>query len=73
MSWVRGWKGKHMQLFKVADSQLPKNDPALFEKVSVKVLVPFWVGGERQEVCTVVKVERHLAVGLQSLGKAELS
>lgn len=52
---------------------LPKQDPALFELVSVTVLIPFCVGGERQEVGTVAKVARHVAVGLQSLGKAAIA
>jgi hypothetical protein len=51
---------------------LPQNDPELFKLVPVRVLVPFCIRGERQEVGAVVRIERHLAEGLQSLGKAEL-
>lgn len=50
---------------------LPKQDPALFETVSVKVLAPFCVHGERQEVGAVVKVARHDAGELVSRKKAE--
>ena len=61
-----------MQLFRVADSQLPKQDPELFKLVPVRVLKPFCIGGQAQEVGTTVRVERHVAVGLVSLKKAEL-
>jgi hypothetical protein len=50
----------------------PKQDPKLFERVSVTVKRPFCIGGQVQEVGAVVRIERHLAEGLQSLGKAEL-
>lgn len=62
-----------MHLFKVADSQLPKQDPTLFERVDVKVLRPFCVNGQAQEVGSTLRIERHVAVGLQSLGKLVIS
>jgi hypothetical protein len=51
---------------------LPKQDPALFEKIAVRVIKPFCVEGKPQAIGSTVRVERHVAVGLQSLGKAEL-
>ena len=51
---------------------LPKQDPALFEKIAVRVSKPFCVEGTPQAIGSTVRVERHVAVGLQSLGKAEL-
>ena len=51
---------------------LPKQDPALFEKIAVRVIKPFCVEGKSQAVGSTVRIERHVAVGLQSLGKAEL-
>ena len=51
---------------------LPKQDPALFEKIAVRVMKPFCVEGKPQAIGSTVRVERHVAVGLQSLGKAEL-
>mgnify|MGYP003391040405 CR=1 FL=1 len=51
---------------------LPKLDPPLFEKIAVRVIKPCCVEGNPQAIGSTVRVERHVAVGLQSLGKAEL-
>lgn len=54
-------------------SRLPTNSAHLLEKVRVKVLKPFGLGGgKRAEPGEVVQVERHLAVSMQAINKCEI-
>ncbi len=49
-----------------------RQDPRLFELVKAQVLRPFCIRGIRQEVGVEVMLERHVAHGLQTVGKVLL-
>jgi len=51
----------------------PRNDPALFEKITVKVLRPFCVAGQRLEPGAFVELARFDAESLRALGKVEFT
>ncbi len=46
---------------------VPKNDPALFQKVRVKVLRPFYINGKLAEVDSIVSIEKHLSLSLNGI------
>lgn len=55
------------------ENQLPQNDPRSLEPVRVTVTRPFCVKGQRLEVGQIVELARYDAMGLQAIGKAELT
>ena len=44
-----------------------RNDPALFEPVSVRAIRPFYIKGRRVEVGEIAEVPRHLAAELNGV------
>jgi hypothetical protein len=50
----------------------PRNDPALFEPVKCRVLKPFNIAGQRQEVGSVIVLARHDAKSLEAIKKVEI-
>ncbi len=62
---INGWELSNR---KVA---APKNDPALFRPVRVRVVRPFCVGGQRQEIGSTVTLPKHDADSMVAIKRAE--
>jgi hypothetical protein len=64
------WEREQLRLA-AARGPLPKNDPALFQKVKIRCLKPFYLGGKALERGEVVTVEAYVARDMIALKKAE--
>jgi len=71
------WQGRafeHIERERTAqlNAPPPRNDPRLMERVSCKVLTPFYVAGRVVEKGETVELVRHDAESMAALGRVKL-